>query len=299
MISMYIKQFLFFLLSFFPDKVMLYIFYLYKFQRIPNFKSPSTFNEKINWRKLYQRDKRFIEYSDKIRAKELISKIIDKKYIIQTLHTCDSFEEIPFDKLNPPYVIKTSHGCADTILIKSQNDLHNHSIFNSLKVSSRRTYGVRHREWAYQHIQRKILIEKMLIDKDTITPNDYKFFVYHGTAHYVQMDRGRFEKHEMAFFDRDWNKLPLTKGHPQIEDNVPQPQNFSLMIELAEAIGKNFDFVRVDLYDTPDGVFFGETTFYPAGGFGRFYPDEWDEKFGNPWKIHYQRQYHCRVGITV
>ena len=101
------------------------------------------------------------------------------------------------------------------------------------------------------------------------------------------MDTNRFGSHKMAYFDHMWNKLPFIKGTktPQIEENVLKPTHYDLMIELAEKIGSQFDFVRVDFYDTAEGVFFGEATFYPGGGFGRFYPAEWDEIFGRPWKI--------------
>jgi hypothetical protein len=66
---------------------------------------------------------------------------------------------------------------------------------------------------------------------------------------------------------------------------VSKPVNLGQMINLAEKIGAQFDFARVDLYSPPQGILFGEVTFSPEGGHGAFIPEDWDNKFGEPWKI--------------
>jgi hypothetical protein len=241
-----------------------------KFRRIANFKNPKSFNEKINWRKLYQHDARIITYADKLAVKDEIAKLIGEQYVIPTLWSGDNANDIPFEILTPPYVIKTNHGCGDAVFVRNKSDVDEAAICKKITASNNKKYGVERREWAYQHIKPKILVERMLITPEGCSPDDYKFFVYDGKVHFVQYDTGRGASHEMAFFDRQWNKLPFTKGHPRIERDVPKPLHYDLMIELAERAGSQFDFVRMDFYDTPSGVFFGEATFYPAGGLGGF-----------------------------
>ena len=255
----------------------------------PDLKNPVTFNEKLNWRKLYQRDPRFIDYSDKIKVKPIVASIIGEEYIIPTLWEGVSPDDIPFDILEPPYIIKTNHRSGSTFFITNKNDIPRVEICKALKYEMKDAYGGPKGEWAYRYIQPKILAERLLEMPDGRIPNDYKFFVYSGRVHFVQIDTARFGDHKMAFMDRNWIKLPLTKGYPQITDDIPKPCHYDLMVELAEKIGTSFDFARVDFYDIPSGVFFGEVTFYPAAGFGEFYPSEWDEIFGEPWKI---KPYH-------
>ncbi len=279
------REMLFSLIRPLPDRAAIQILLVRKFKRLCDFQNPITFNEKINWRKLYQRDPRLSVFADKIAVKREIARLVGEQYVVPTLWHGERPEDIPFESLKPPYVIKTNHGWNDAVFIRSKDGIDKKKIAAKMKKALRRDHGRANRERAYRGIKPEILVEKMLQTPDGGTPNDYKFFVYHGKAHFVQVDSNRFGEHKMAFFGRDWNKLPFTKGNLQIEGDVPKPLHYDLMIELAEKIGAQFDFVRVDFYDLPEGVFFGETTFYPAAGFGRFYPDEWDEIFGRPWKI--------------
>jgi hypothetical protein len=271
-----------------PDGLLINLLFLENFKRLPDFRNPRTFNEKVNWRKLYQRDERFIAFSDKIAAKGEVARLVGDRHIIRSLWTGARPEDIPFDELVPPYVIKTSHGCGGHFFVRSVANINRHEIERSLNEQLKRVPGALHREWAYRFIPPRILVEQLLALPDGSSPNDYKFFVYHGVVHFVQVDESRFGRHRMAFLDRDWTKLPFTKANPQISGEIARPEHLDLMIELAETIGREFDFARIDFYDIPSGVFFGEVTLYPAGGFGQFHPDEWDELFGRPWKIEGQ-----------
>ena len=53
------------------------------------------------------------------------------------------------------------------------------------------------------------------------------------------------------------------------------------MLELSKVLCKDFDHVRVDWYNMPDGrVLFGEMTFSTWNGLKKFDPEEWDLKLG-------------------
>jgi hypothetical protein len=116
-------------------------------------------------------------------------------------------------------------------------------------------------------------------------PADYRFFVYHGRVHYVQVDDDRFNGQWRIVHDRQWRVMPVTFKHPLPATPPARPARLDEMIAMAETIGADFDFVRVDLYDTPGGILFGEATFYPGAGLAAYEPAAWDEIFGAPWQI--------------
>ena len=139
------------------------------------------------------------------------------------------------------------------------------------------------REWAYGHVPRRLVVEELLLGADGAVPDDYKFFVFHGTCRYVQVDRGRFGRRTQDFFTHDWEHLPLSGGHPWAAPRCPRPERLEEMIRLAERLGRDTDFVRVDLYDLPGRVVFGELTSFPAGGDSPFDPESFNLEFGGHW----------------
>jgi hypothetical protein len=273
-------------LGFLPDYGAVQLIYLRAFGKFADFEHPRTLNEKISWRKLYQHDPRFAVFSDKIAVKENIRRLAGENCIVPILWTGERPEEIPFDHLTPPYVIKLNHISGGNIFIREGKDIDRDKICRSLrkrlKLNQRDIYA----EWGYSLITKKILIETMLLSDQGKIPDDYKFFVYHGRVHFIQGDYDRFGDYRENFYDTKWRRLPMTWGDEKgTTGNPPAPSSLSEMIALAEKIGALFDFVRVDLYTVASGVYFGETTFYPAGGAKRIRPALWDYKLGEPWKL--------------
>jgi hypothetical protein len=275
-----------YLLDVLPDAWAIRLSYFRHLKRRANLKKPQALSEKINWRKLYQRDPRFIVFADKVAVKSEIANLVGEEYVIPTLWAGETPEEIPFDQLEPPYVIKVNHASGQPIFIRKKDDIAQRKIYNSLHEQLSHAYGKRDREWAYLAIPRKILIEPMLETAEKAVPEDYKFFVYRGRALFVQIDFDRFGNMCSLFCDRNWNKIPMTWGYPDVERAIPKPEHFEKMLEISEKIGAQFDFARIDLYQVPSGIFFGETTFYPDAGYGKIEPVEWDFKFGEPWVIN-------------
>ena len=268
-----------------PDAVAVRIFYFRKFRRLPNLSKPSTFNEKITWRKLHQMNERFKVFADKIAVKAEIARIIGDDYVIKTLWVGDNPDSIPFDQLTPPYVIKTNHGNGGHIFVRTSADINKAVIAASLRKQLAYSHAHRWREWGYRNIPRTILVEEMIVEGNGEIPVDYKFFVYHGRVHYIQVDYGRFSDHKRNVYDRDWRLVPVDYNYSRSTGARSPPVWLPEMIIAAERIGLEFDFARVDLYATADYVKFGEVTFYPVAGLGRFNPAEWDVKFGEPWRL--------------
>jgi hypothetical protein len=268
-----------------PDYAAVYLMYCATFRRLPNLRRPRTFNEKVAWRKLYQRNPQFSIFSDKVAVKAEIAKLVGEEHIIETLWEGSNPEDTPFDSLIPPYVIKVNHSSGANVFIREAQDVDRERIVASMREQLAFSYGHRLREWGYLGIPRKVMIERMVETPSGDVPEDYKFFVYHGRVHFIHFDCDRFRQHKRNLYDRDWNLLPAKLGYPQTSVVVSKPANLDQMIDLAEKIGAQFDFVRVDLYSPPQGIFFGEVAFYPNAGLQAFAPKEWDNKFGEPWRI--------------
>ena len=269
-----------------PDRLAIQLIYLKAFGRLIDFEQPRTLTEKINWRKLFDRDPRFKLYSDKLHCKTLVAERAGAAHVIPLLWSGESVDDIPFDRLVPPYVLKTNHSCNTNIFVRDRAEVDADRIRTELRGSLARPYASLLREWGYQGIPRRVFAETMLLTADGKPPEDFKCFVYHGQVRFIQYDHDRFGHHTRAYFDRDWQRLPAKVLYPQVEGDVPRPPRLAELIEVAEAVGAAFDFVRIDLYCTEQAVFFGEATFYPGGGFDPFEPAEWDLAFGRPWLIH-------------
>ncbi len=269
-----------------PDYAAIHLQYFQRFKKFPNLKTPKTLNDKIAWRKLYQKNPLFPIFADKIAVKAEIAKIIGHQHIIETLWIGDNPDDIPFDDLTPPYVIKVNHSCGGNIFVHTKRDLNRPEIIESINKHLRFSHGHMLREWGYLDIPHRVLVERMIeMPKDDV-PEDYKFFVYDGRVNFIQVVFNKFNSRKVNFYDPEWRLLPVElHDAPKTSRPVSRPSNLEDMIDIAQKIGSKFDFVRVDLYSNPPGILFGEVTFYPLAGFMRFVPDEWDYKFGESWKI--------------
>ncbi len=259
--------------------------YFRHFLTLPNLKHPKAFNEKIAWRKLYQHNPQFTVFSDKVAVKTEIATLIGEQHIIETIWAGGEPEEIPFDDLEPPYVVKVNHSSGGNVFIRSAQDLERAKVIVSMRELLGFSHGRMYREWAYGGIPHRVMVERLIAIPDGGVPEDYKFFTYHGCVHFIQLDRDRFRGHRRNLYDREWNLLPVRLSYPPISEPVSKPENLGEMINLAEKVGAQFDFVRVDLYSPPQGILFGETTFYPEAGLGHFCPRAGDYVFGEPWKL--------------
>lgn len=267
---------------FLSDRLYLKAYYYFKMGKKVNLDAPVSFNEKLQWLKLYDRNPEYTKMVDKIAVKEYVSSIIGDEYIIPTLQVWDSFEDIDFSALPDSFVLKTSHGgggggvvvCKDKqkLDIRSAKEKINHSMRHSIYKS----LG----EWPYKDVKHKVFAEQFIESSPEL--NDYKFFCFGGKVHYFKIDFGRFIEHHANYFDRNCNLVPFGEADlaPVFDYHVTIPNNIDDMIAVAEKLAKGRKFIRVDLYNVKGRILFGELTFFPASGFGKFTPEEWDLKLG-------------------
>lgn len=242
-----------------------------------NLTTPTTFNEKLNWMKLYYRKPEFIRMVDKYEVKGLISSLIGEQYIIPSLGVFNKWDDIDFSKFDVPFVIKTTHssGCVSIVRDKSKETLSQikKKINKSLKIN----YFYHSREWPYKGCKPRIIIEKYVKDSSEENLPVYKFFCFSGEPYIVQTIKNDKTKNEtIDYFDMDWQLLDLRQNFNNSEVPLPKPSNFEDMKKLAATLSQDLPFIRVDLYSVNGRIYFSEFTFYSDCGYQLFYPDKWD-----------------------
>ena len=279
-----IKSKLFYLLN---DKTFLKLKYRIYFNKKLNIKNPQTFNEKLQWLKLYDHNPKYIKMVDKYEVRDYIKKMIGKKYLIPLIGRYNNFEEINFEKLPSKFVIKCTHDSGGIVICKDKTKIDIKKIRKKINKSLKTNYYYSGREWPYKNIKPKILIEKYMEDNATNELIDYKIMCFNGKAKMLFTCSERFSNEELkvTFFDLDWNKMPFERHYKASEKEINKPLNYDKMIKFSEKLTKNIPFVRVDWYEINGKLYFGELTFYPGSGFEEFNSIEWDYKIGRLLKL--------------
>lgn len=276
---------------------------------------PQTFREKVRYKMLRDHRQLVVTFADKAAVRAYVAAAIGEHYLPQAYAIVDDPAALREVRLPRAYVVKPTHGSGAAIVVSECADpaarlstepgswvyQHVRPEFAPLEDVIRiargwvaQLYGQGpNREWVYGQMPRRVIVEEMLAGPDGAVPDDYKFFVFHGECAFVQVDSGRFGRRTQDFFRPDWHHLPLSGGPPWADPEPARPARLTEMVDLAQRLGADTDFVRVDLYAVPDGrIVFGELTSFPAGGDSPFDPDSFDEEFGRPWTV--PRRYRDR-----
>ena len=255
--------------------------------RLPKLRPPETFNEKVTWRKLYDRDDRLPALVDKVRSKDIIAAQYGPQFIIPTLAVYENAAEIDFDRLEPPYVVKPNHSSGMNLFVLDHN-FDPTAIRRKAARFLRTDFAASTEDWAYSCVRRKLLVERYMTAAEGYLI-DYKFHVFGGRVSAVEVVHDRHHNYGAYFCDRDYKLLNVhLRGCPIYPGEVKRPKTFPEMLVLAESIGRDFSYVRVDVYEIEGQVKFGELTFYPGSGYDGFDPPEWDLIFGKQWDLNFQ-----------
>lgn len=272
-------------LSWIPDSIMLRLQYRLQTGRKLNLKNPKRFTEKLQVYKLKYRNPDMLRCTDKYEVRKYIEEKGFTDYLIPLIGIYDKVEDIDYSELPNKFVAKsTDGGGGNQVLVCKDKSLLSEANFKARLngwMSVRKVKKQSGREWAYENeYPRRILIEQLIgaadIKKDI---PDYKFFCFAGEPRFLYMSDT--PKHELIFFDLEWNVLPFGRKDYKPYKIVPsKPRNLNKMIEIARELSKGFPHVRVDLYNVEDNVYFGELTFYTASGYIPFDPDSADFDIG-------------------
>lgn len=249
-----------------------------------NWDNPQTFNEKLQWLKLYYHNPLMTQCSDKIAVRDYIAQKIGEEFLVPAIGVYSSPDEIDFDALPDRFVLKVNWGSGQNIICKDKSTL---DVAETKKrlcewMEPKNNLYFRFLEWCYKDIVPRIICEQYIEnDSDNHEVYDYKFFCFNGKVVYIMFLAERQTGLKMAFYDTQWNKQEFVYDYPLYEKNVSKPDNLSQMIHAAETLAMEFPEARVDFFRMNDGrLYTGEITFYSFGGFCNWNPPEWDLKLG-------------------
>lgn len=272
-------------LFFLPDKLYLKMLYRVKVGKKLNLTNPQTFNEKLQWLKLYDRKSEYTKMVDKYEVRKYVEDKIGKEHLIPLLGVYENFDAIDFDKLPNQFVIKCTHDSGGLLICKNKNEFNIENARKKINKCLKRNYYYNGREWPYKNVKPKIVIEKYMEDKKYKDLRDYKFFCFNGKFVYSFVCSERATSLKFTFFDKNGKFMNFCQDGCPNDPNVKKPKNYDKMIQLAEILARDTIEVRVDFYEINNKIYFGELTFFDASGFGKFEPEEWDLKIGKMLKL--------------
>lgn len=253
---------------------------------IPNIENPRSFNEKIQWMKLYYHNPLMTKCADKYLVRDYVSQKAGEQYLIPLLGVWNTPDEIDFDCLPENFVLKVNWGSGQNIIVreKSKEDIENikQILWEWIKPFSNHYFMCF--EWVYKNIKPKIIAEKYVEQMDGKLL-DYKFFCFNGKVFCIQIDFDRSGNHTRCFYDRNWKNLHFSSKFPLSNEFLEKPKNLCSMIDLAECLSQEFPHVRVDLYNIDNEIKFGEMTFSHGNGMEKFCPEEWDFVLGRAFSL--------------
>lgn len=277
----------YFFMKLMPKELYLRLRFFFTQGYFPNLNMPKKFTEKLQWRKLKDNNKLYSVCADKYAVREYVKNKVGEEYLIPIYLITDILTKEEFEKLPNSFVLKTTNGSGNSAvkIIKDKKLVKYEELRDFFENCKKIDVGDYTMESWYSSIPCKIMAEELL---DINTVDDYKFHSFNGEKffieHLVERDKTKGIL-KSNFYDENWNKLNFTIGTEMYDYDIKKPKNFDKMIEIVKKLSKDFDYVRVDLYNIGGEIYFGELTFCPDGGFGKFTDKEWDSKFGSYWKI--------------
>ncbi len=264
------------------------LFFYQKLGYWPDINNPKTFNEKLFWKKIYDRNPLLSVVADKYEVRSYIKKVLGEKQaeeiLIPLLYVTERPYTIPFEKLPSNFIIKPNHTSGTNIMIEN-GQYKKENIIKTCREWLKTPYGLEKLEWAYQSIPRKIIIEKLLREEDGSNPKEYKFYMFNGKCHLVYVILDRLNDPSRSLFDAQWNYLSVKMAnHPQSPVSE-KPEKYSQMLSYATKLSRPFDFIRVDFYYVKNKIFIGELTHYPTSGKLKFEPSSFDFELGKKWLL--------------
>ena len=270
------------LLRWMPDKLYLQIVFHGQTGKRLDLHNPMTYNEKLQWIKLYDRNPAYPLLVDKYEVKKIVSSIIGDEYIIPTIGVWNDPDEIDYSQLPKSFVLKCTHDSGSVIICHDKETFDFDSAKNYLKEKMRKNTYWSGREWPYKNVQPRIIAEIYLEGENSKGVDDYKVLCFHGVPKLIEVHSGRMTgNHTMDYYDTQWNRTNITQvRYPMADKPQPSPIPLSKMLELSSLLSKDYIHIRVDWYVIKEKLYFGELTFFDASGLVQFKDEKWDYLLG-------------------
>jgi TupA-like ATPgrasp len=249
----------------------------------PRLLRPRTLNEKILRRKVFDRRPLFTTLADKYAVRQFVADRVGSAVLPRLYCVTTDPETIAFDSLPRKFVVKPTHASGWVRVVHDEDTIDRQELIQTCKRWLGSSYYEFLHERGYKDVPRRIMIEEFIDDGSGESPTDYKFFTFRGKVHLIQIDTSRFSGHRRSLYDLEWRDTGTRVTYDRIAAPLPRPANLDLMLQTAAALGRDLDFVRVDLYDVGRQIYFGEMTATPGCGASRFEPELMDYKLGTLW----------------
>jgi len=273
-------------LIFLPQKTYVKYNYEYYSGRKLDYNNPVTFNDKIQWLKVFYHKKILHKLVDKYAVRDYVKNKVGPQILNELYGVYDKPSDVNFEELPDQFVLKGAHGFHLNLIVKDKSELNlpkTKLLLNKWMHKSNYRNG---KEWAYKNIKPRIIAEKYLKEFGKKVVNDYKIFCFNGKPKYILVYMERGIEDVRCYYDLNWNKLPFTiEKDNYFEGELEKPENLNEMIEVAEKLAPDFPFVRVDLYNINGKVLFGEMTFYPNDGRKKYIPKKYNKIIGDYLKL--------------
>jgi len=270
------------ILKLLPTRLFLYLQYRRRTGQKLNLKNPILYNEKLQWLKLHDKNKEYINLVDKYEVREYVKKNIGEEYLVPNYGVWNTPDEIPFNDLPEQFVLKCTHDSGGVFICNNKKEADFSSICNFLRKQLKTNHYYNSREWPYKFIKPRIIADELLIDNSEGGLKDYKIFCFNGEPKIIQVDLDRFTSHKRNFYSTEWVYQNFSIKYPSAPNIVIQkPQSLELMLDLAKKLSFDKIHVRVDFFILNNKIYFGELTFFHGSGCEQFTPPEWNKTFGD------------------
>lgn len=244
-----------------------------------NLINPTTFNEKLQWIKVYYRKRIMTICADKYGVRKIVKEKIGKEFLNEIYGVYESVEDIDLTELPNKFVFKSTHSSGHVFICTDKDKVNWKKEFNKMKSWLKENYYYIGGEWVYKNIKPRIICEKLL-ESNII---DYKMYCFNGKVKYTQVISNRVDDNfNTNYYDLNWNPIEVNRLDRKKSDNeLPRPKNHMKMIKFSEILSEEFPFARIDFYEVEGHLYFGEITFFPVNGFIKFSSYEEDRKWGS------------------
>lgn len=262
------------------DEEYIKIRYRYRMKKDIELNPPITFNEKLNWLKIYDRNPKYSLMVDKYEVKKIVAEMIGESYVIPTLGIWDDFDSIDFSELPEQFVLKCTHDSGSVIICRNKQKFDYLTARKKLQKAQELNPFWADREWPYLGVKPRIIAEKY-VSSESENLEVFKIFNLNGIPRMIQViqdDKTSYET--IDYFDTDWNLLDLRQNYPNSITHIERPACLNEMLLVAKKLSKDIPCVRTDFYVVDNHIMFSEYTFFSDSGSERFYPDKWDYILG-------------------
>ena len=270
------------LLNRMDDETYIRRVYRYALGCEPDLEHPKTFNEKLNWMKLHDRNPLYTQLVDKYEVKQFVAERIGAEYVVPLLGgPWDSVDEIDFDKLPEQFVLKCTHDSGSVVVCRDSSVFDREAAKAKLSRALRRNYYWSNREWPYRDVKPRVIAEAFLDCGDASDLLDYKCFCFHGEPKILYISNDHGADPHTDFYDMEFRRLPIRMKDPNSVNGYPKPACFDELKQLAARLSEGLTHVRVDFYYINGHIYFGEYTMYHNSGFQSIAPPEWNDIMGS------------------